>query len=147
MQDDVIANKIAVVERCIARVHEEYRNDPARLENFTTQDAIVLNLQRACEASIDLAMHVIAVLRLGVPQDARDAFAILHAHQILSEDMTGRMQRMVGFRNVAVHDYQSVRAPVLHAILVDNLHDFTAFCTAIVSATLPPRTTTADAQQ
>ncbi|MDV2887450.1 hypothetical protein RYX45_19920, partial [Alkalihalophilus pseudofirmus] len=48
-------NKINIIERCIRRIHEEYENNPEHLKNFTKQDSIVLNLQRACEASIDLA--------------------------------------------------------------------------------------------
>ncbi|MFM7245188.1 MAG: type VII toxin-antitoxin system HepT family RNase toxin [Planctomycetaceae bacterium] len=73
MPDDVSLNKLAIIERCLRRVAEEYRGDPARLENFTIQDSVVLNVQRACEAAIDMAMHVIAVRRLGVPQDAHPA--------------------------------------------------------------------------
>ncbi len=33
---------------------------PENLEDFTKQDSIILNIQRACEASIDLAMHIVA---------------------------------------------------------------------------------------
>lgn len=58
MLDDVLLNKVATVERCLARVRDEYRGHEAELEtNLTRQDAIVLNLRRACEACIDLAMH------------------------------------------------------------------------------------------
>ena len=52
MKNDVILNKISVIERCIKRIHEEYENNPKNLENYTKQDSIILNLQRACEASI-----------------------------------------------------------------------------------------------
>ena len=137
MHDDIITNKIAVLERCLARVREEYRNDPARLQNFTIQDAIVLNLQRACETAIDLAMHVIATLRLGVPQDARDAFAILRDRQIISPEIARTMQNMVGFRNIAVHDYQSLRIAVLDSILTQHLDDFTTLCAALVNYAAP----------
>ncbi|MEI7862096.1 MAG: HepT-like ribonuclease domain-containing protein, partial [Planctomycetota bacterium] len=77
MPDDVALNKLAIIERCLRRVAEEYQGQPARLENFTVQDSIVLNVQRACEAAIDMAMHVVAKRRLGVPQDARSAFELL----------------------------------------------------------------------
>ena len=137
MLDDVITNKIAVLERCLARVREEYCGDPARLQNFTIQDAVVLNLQRACEASIDLAMHIIATLRLGVPQDARDAFAILRDRHVISPEIARAMQNMVGFRNIAVHDYQSLRIAVLDSILTQHLNDFTTYCAALVNYAAP----------
>lgn len=37
------------------------------------------------------------------------------------------MQAMVGFRNVAVHDYQSMSLPILRAILNGHLADFQTF--------------------
>lgn len=63
--DDVTANKAASVERCIRRIRDEYAGDASNLrENLTKQDSIILNLQRACEACIDLAMHLVRVHRL-----------------------------------------------------------------------------------
>ena len=56
--DDVVRNKVASIERCLRRVREEFRDDPRRLDDQTIQDALALNLQRACETSIDLAMQV-----------------------------------------------------------------------------------------
>lgn len=59
MKNDVILNKIRIIERCLKRINEEYANTPLNLENFTKQDSIILNIQRACEAAIDLGMHVV----------------------------------------------------------------------------------------
>jgi uncharacterized protein YutE (UPF0331/DUF86 family) len=104
MADDVVFNKAASIERCLQRILEEYAGDNQNLvTNQTKQDAIILNLQRACETAIDLAMYVISKRRLGVPQDSRDAFTLLQTSGILPADLATRMQRMVGFRNVAVH--------------------------------------------
>ena len=90
MPDDVSLNKLAIIERCHRRVAEEYRGDPSRLDNVTIQDSVVLNVQRACEAVIDMAMHVIAVRRLGVPQDARSAFDILLAERVIERPLADR---------------------------------------------------------
>ena len=57
--NDVILNKTTTIERCLKRIHEVYEGNPENLTDFTKQDSIVLNIQRACEASIDLAMHVV----------------------------------------------------------------------------------------
>ncbi len=47
MADDVLINKSATVERCVARAREEYAHDPANFAtNFTRQDAAILNVQR-----------------------------------------------------------------------------------------------------
>lgn len=123
MQDDVSLNKLAIIERCLRRVAEEYRGDPARLENLTIQDSVVLNVQRACEAAIDMAMHVIAVRRLGIPQDARNAFDILAAERLIERPLAERMKAMVGFRNIAVHDYQQLQIAILQRVVDERLQD------------------------
>lgn len=78
MADDVVLNKAALVERYVARVREVHAGDDRNFTDDTLrQESILLNLLRACEASIDLAMHLVRVRRLGIPQDSRDAFDLL----------------------------------------------------------------------
>ncbi len=63
MADDVIVNKAGSIERCLRRITEEYGGDRRNLfDNQTKQDAIVLNLQRACETAIDLAMYLARII-------------------------------------------------------------------------------------
>jgi uncharacterized protein YutE (UPF0331/DUF86 family) len=127
MIDDVHLNKSAIIRRCLTRIREEFRDDPARLDNFTVQDSIVLNLLRACESSIDLAMHLVAEHGLGVPQSSRDAFALIEKAGFLSPASARCMMRMCGFRNIAVHNYQEMEKPILLAILQSHLTDFEVF--------------------
>ncbi len=125
--DDIALNKAAIIRRCLSRIREEFQNDPTRLENFTIQDSLILNLLRACEASIDLAMHKAAVGRLGIPQNSRDAFDLLANHGTISPECAEKMKRMVGFRNIAVHEYQCLQIEILRAILQRNLMDFESY--------------------
>ncbi len=105
MPDDVTLNKAAIIERCVARVREEHAGDDANLvDDITRQDSIILNIQRACEAAIDLAMHIVKKERLGVPQESRDAFSLIRDTQQIDEQLANRLMKMVGFRNIAVHD-------------------------------------------
>ncbi len=128
MADDVLLNKAAAIERAVRRAREEYAGDDANLFlNQTRQDAIILNLQRACESSIDAAMHLVRVHRLGIPQETREAFEMLEQAGRLDPSLAERLRRMVGFRNIAVHDYQKLNLEVVKAILVERLDDFAAF--------------------
>jgi ketosteroid isomerase-like protein len=62
----------------VRRVREEHAGDDRNLlSSQTTQDAIILNLQRASETSIDAAMHLVRLHRLGVSQETREAFSLL----------------------------------------------------------------------
>ncbi|MEE3955961.1 type VII toxin-antitoxin system HepT family RNase toxin [Peribacillus frigoritolerans] len=132
MKNDVILNKISVIERCMNRVREVYANDAGSLKDFTKQDSIILNIQRACEASIDLAMHIVAEQKFGLPQTSRDAFDMLHKALIIDENTAKRLKAMVGFRNIAVHDYQTVNIDILQQIVENHLGDFTDYTKQIL---------------
>ncbi len=133
--DDVLLNKAAIIERCLQRIAEEYQGHEDELEtNFTRQDAIVLNLQRACEAGIDAALHLVRRHRLGVPQSGREAFTLLERAGLLPADLAGEMKKMVGFRNIVVHAYQEISLPVLRAIVEKQLDDLRGFARWLIAA-------------
>ncbi|MCS6262873.1 MAG: DUF86 domain-containing protein [Nitrospira sp.] len=135
MADDVVLNKAASIERCLHRITEEFTGDRQNLAaNQTKQDAIVLNLQRACETAIDLAMYVISQRRLGLPQESRGAFALLQTAGILPAELAARMQHMVGFRNVALREYTRLNLDIVLTIITKHLDDFRAFSSTIVKA-------------
>lgn len=128
MADDVLINKAATIERCVARAREEHAADPAGFaSNFTRQDAAILNIQRACEATLDMGLHIIRRERLGVAQSARDTFTLLEQAGWITATVAEQMRRMVGFRNVAVHDYQALQLPITLNILTQHLDDFLSF--------------------
>lgn len=133
MVDDVLLNKVAIIERCLARLGQEYRGHENELEtDLTRQDSIILNLQRCCEAAINLAMHGVRVHKLGLPQESREAFALLHNAGHIDEALMRQMQAMVGFRNIAIHNYQKLSMDVVRSILDNNLGDFRRFCTVML---------------
>ncbi len=128
MPDDVVINKVASLERCIERIRAVYAGTEFNLyQDLTTQDSILLNLQRACEISIDLAMHVVRKRTLGVPQDSRDAFDLMQTHALLDEPVATAMKRMVGFRNVAIHEYDKLNLDIVKSIITTKLDDILKF--------------------
>jgi len=128
MADDVLVNKAATIERCVARAREEYDADPASFAtNFTRQDAAVLNVQRACEAALDIGQHLIRRERLGVPQSARDVFELLAQARWIDAGLAESLKRMVAFRNIAVHDYRNLLLPITVNVITLHLGDFLLF--------------------
>lgn len=128
VNSDILLNKAATIERCLMRVENEYRGHEHELEtNFTRQDSIILNLQRACEASIDMAMHLVRVGNMGIPQESRDAFDMLRDHGIIPPALCDRLKAMVGFRNVAVHDYRKLNMEIVRSVVETRLDDFREF--------------------
>lgn len=134
MVDDVILNKAASIDRCLERVLQEYEGKQAQLRtDFTRQDAIVLNLLRACEAAIDLAMHITRVQSLGVPQSSRDAFDMLASAGYIDAGLADRLKRMVGFRNIAIHNYREISLDIVEKIITERLDDFRDYTRVLVS--------------
>ena len=131
MSEDIRLNKSMIIRRCLARIRDEYAGQRQNLEDWTKEDAIVLNLLRACEAAIDLAMHEVAKRNLGVPQVSRDALAMLEKVGVLTPELSSRMQAMVGFRYIALHSYQSVQLPILQRILDHHLVEMEAFIESV----------------
>jgi uncharacterized protein YutE (UPF0331/DUF86 family) len=133
MADDVLINKAATIERCVKRAREEYAHDPESFgQDFTRQDAAILNIQRACEAALDMGQHLIRRERLGVPQGARDVFTVLAQGGWIDPRLADGLKRMVGFRNIAVHDYQSLQMPITISIIQTHLDDFLHYSRALL---------------
>ena len=121
---DIWINKTQIIERCLKRIQEEYDGESKNLLSYTKQDSIILNLQRCCEAAIDLAMHLYRSQKLGIPQSSREAFDLLVQNGLLSVELSKSMKSMVGFRNIAVHDYQRLNIDILETIINEHIGDF-----------------------
>ena len=127
---DIALNKKESIERCLKQVREYYSR-PSEVvfeQDFLKQDAIGINLQRACEQCIDLANHVIKVRKLGLPKESRESFTLLANAGIIPTDMSTRLKGMIGFRNTLVHEYQQLDINLLVDVIenhLDELVDYT----------------------
>lgn len=135
MVDDVVLNKAATIERCVQRAREEYAAagaEEAFARNFSRQDAAILNIQRACEAALDLGQHLIRRDKLGLPQSARHVFDLLAQAGWIEVPLAEGLKKMVGFRNIAVHDYQALLLPITVSIITHHLDEFLQFSSTVL---------------
>lgn len=123
----VIINKYEIIKRCINRINEEYAENPDSLEDYRKEDCIVLNIQRACEAVIDIAMYEVSTKRLGVPQSKREAIELLYKNNLIEEKCYKNIKNMIGFRNIAVHDYRKIEPEILQDVIENHLKDLEDF--------------------
>ena len=77
-------------------------------------------------------MHIISVRNLGAPQSGKGAFTILQDNNIIDKKMTKNMQGMIGFRNIAVHEYQELDLEILKNILDNHLGELREFAREIL---------------
>ena len=110
------------LDRCIGRIREEYTGRERELkDDYLLQDSVVLNLQRACEQAIDIAQILIRTTGLGRPETNGALFARLAEHGIIAGELAGRLRGLVGFRNIAVHEYEELDLRVVRAVIATEL--------------------------
>ena len=129
----VLINKYESIEKCINRIYEEYDNNPNNLEDYRRMDAIVLNLQRACEMATDAAMYVVSNRRLGIPQTKKEAFEKLNKNGLISDKMCANMKGMVGFRNIAIHEYKQIDEEIVRDVIENHLGDIKEFVRTMIN--------------
>jgi uncharacterized protein YutE (UPF0331/DUF86 family) len=130
---DVVLAKVATVQKCMERIRDVTSLEPASLDDIDRQDIFVLNLQRAIQASIDLASHIVASEGLGLPESVRGSFALLRDKGVIDSEIASKMEKMTGFRNIAIHDYQTLNLDILKSIITRNLRDLEDFYTAVLT--------------
>jgi uncharacterized protein YutE (UPF0331/DUF86 family) len=132
--NDIVLNKKESIERCISQVRTYYAlpSDVEFEEDYLKQDAISINLQRACEQCIDLANHTIKARKLGLPKDSRESFRLLAMNKLISHDLAKQLEGMVGFRNILVHEYQRMDIALMIQVIEHHLDDLVEFTNCIV---------------
>ncbi|MBI4504027.1 MAG: DUF86 domain-containing protein [Chloroflexi bacterium] len=114
---------------------EEYLNILERLGCYTLEEFLVNPerygsaerfLQLAIEAIDDVAAHVVAELELGPVEARRDLARHLREHSYIDEDLEQRWMRVIGFRNILVHDYLEIDRKLVYRVLKENLVDLRA---------------------
>lgn len=129
---DVVTAKLATIDRCLQRIAEVRGERRPVLLPVDVEDIVLLNLQRAVQAAIDLAAHVVASEGYGLPASVAGTFSLLEGRGVLDAALTARLRKMVGFRNIAVHNYQDLDPSIVEAIVTRHLGDLRDLCTSIV---------------
>ena len=132
MSEETVAQKITSLQRCVSQARVALSTAGSDFKtNYLLQDAAVLNIIRACEAALDLANMLIRKRRLGIPSESRESFGILIREQLVERSLGARLQKMVGFRNLAVHRYQDLDLDIVEAVIRTNLDDLLVFAKVV----------------
>lgn len=135
MDSFLITEKLESLRRCIARVEEkrvtqldELLRDPDR------QDILVLNLTRAVQLCVDIASHIISQSGQRVPTTMGETFQSLSAMGTLNAETAEQLRRAIGFRNIAVHNYDAIDWAIVLAISTKQLPIFRDFARQVSAA-------------
>ncbi len=133
MDQVIFSQKLESLRRCIQRVEEKTPSNVNQLiQDPDIQDILVLNLTRAVQLCVDIGSHVISESDESAPTTMGDVFSTLQTLGAITPATCLSMQKAVGFRNVAVHNYDVINWEIVFAICQKFLADFRRFAKEIV---------------
>jgi len=134
MDREMILVKLESLRRCIQRVSDKCPVNAETLVNdFDLQDILALNLSRAVQLSVDIGTHFVAELGVPPPDTMGQTFDVLSQAGLIEAELASRLKKAVGFRNIAVHNYEAINWTIVHSIARNHLEDFIDFAKVIAS--------------
>jgi len=122
---EVIRKRLNKLDEYLTTLYELGRIDR---KTFTTQPQFYGSAERflhlSIETVLDIGNHIIADENLGVINHYSDIPSILVKHGYIQAELAERWIRMVGFRNILVHDYLDIDRDIVYEVLQNNLVDF-----------------------
>lgn len=129
----IVERKLDSLLRCLERVRSKTPKDvDDLLHDLDLQDILVLNLSRAVQVCVDIAVHILSERKQPPAETMGKAFDLLAQDGFLNDALAQRLKKSVGFRNLAVHNYDAINWVIVHTIATKHLVDFEAFAKAVI---------------
>jgi uncharacterized protein YutE (UPF0331/DUF86 family) len=133
MDKQIVEQKLESLRRCVERIQGKQPLSANDLEtDIDKQDIISLNLSRAVQLTVDIGVHIISSLSSQVPDTMGQTFEVLADKHVIPKELATRLKKSVGFRNIAVHNYDAINWEIVHSIVQLHLRDFSEFAKAIL---------------
>jgi len=134
MDREVVEQKLESLRRCLQRIEKKCPAEASTLvADIDLQDIVALNLSRAVQISVDIGAHLIAGMEVSPPDTMGQTFDVLAQAGILNNALATSLKKAVGFRNIAVHNYESINWNIVHSIVKHHLADFSEFAKVVAS--------------
>jgi len=128
LDNDRILEKIDEMENYLREL-EEYlpEQEDDYLNNGLRKRASERAFQLASENLIDICNLIISEKGFGIPANSKDSIMKLAENKILTAPLSSRLEELVGFRNLLVHQYGRVDDSRSYSFLKMELKDFYEF--------------------
>lgn len=124
----ILSGKLESLRRCIKRIEDKKPVDVDHLiQDPDLQDILELNLTRAVQISVDIGSHIISDTDETAPQTMGEVFTTLSKIGAISQATCEQLKKAIGFRNIAVHNYETINWEIVYAICEQSLDDFRRF--------------------
>lgn len=114
------------------KLQEEAKDEQVFAADFHLFGNTERYLQLAIQVIIDIAHLLIIDLGLERPEDNYEAISILFGNKVVSEDLAQKLTKMIGLRNILVHQYSKVDRGKVYEILKEKLIDLEEFKKQII---------------
>lgn len=130
----IVEQKLESLRRCLQRLQDKTPESAAALSaDPDAQDILALNLTRAIQRCVDIGSRLLAATDEPAPATMGETFDALARCGAVSEVTAHAMRRAVGFRNIAVHNYEAINWDIVYAICRHHLDDFTRFAREVAA--------------
>jgi uncharacterized protein YutE (UPF0331/DUF86 family) len=127
---ELVAKKLSRIETCVKELRT--LGDPARIRSDLREERFVEHtLQIAIQSVLDVASHIVSEERLGEPRGNHELIDLVARNGWIPPGLEITLHRMIGFRNVLVHGYESVDLAIVEDIARNRLDDLLAFASAV----------------
>ena len=128
VDSDLILAKSSSVKRHLNRVIEKRHTDlQTFLQDIDRQESILFNLQMAIQNCIDIAAHIVSEEGVGVPGSTNEMFYLLEENEYLNNELTEKMVKAVGFRNLIVHEYGKIDLEQVFEVAQEDIKDLNEY--------------------
>ena len=132
MDSNVVTNKIDSLIRCINRIEEKKPENINVLESdYDLQDILILNLERAVQNCVDIGSHILSDYNYPAPKTMAEVFKQLSEIGLINKELSANLRASVGFRNIAVHEYQTIDWNIVYSITTKHIKDFKKFVSIV----------------
>lgn len=125
---DTIKSRLAKIEQQLLLLRDVQRVDRDKFIAEPREYVYASHLlQVAIQCLIDIGTHTVSGLNLGRVEEYKDIAKLLHRKGIIPEGLAERLQRMIGLRNLLIHEYLTIDLGRLYQIIQEDIGDLEEF--------------------
>jgi uncharacterized protein YutE (UPF0331/DUF86 family) len=133
---DLMLAKAGSVKKHMGRAKEKCGEKLADFLNDTDrQDIVLFNLQMAIQNCVDMAAHIVSEEGFGVAGSVNEMFYMLEENGYLPAEITEKMVKAAGFRNLIAHEYGRLEMEQVFKTARNDIQDLGEFLVAVFSKT------------
>lgn len=111
----------------LKQLGKEIKDRKEFLKDFHLYGLAERYLQLSCQIIIDTFNLIIIEDGIEKPEDSKETISLLFNKKIISENLASRLDGIVGFRNILVHEYGKIDRKKVYQYLMERLEDFEIF--------------------